>query len=191
LAVRASRKRPLPARCTHHLPLSRGGKISGQVLRSLAGAPANATFFHCHARRFALSLCAFHMRALSSVDAAGARAAHTNTWLEPGREHNDGPITGSRASWLDDRCIGFNVGVGVSVPGARCKRREYLGLWHLLRQCLAICPAPLPPRRRCRLPHRLLPLEHDPENAYPGFDPGWTPVFRKDHAQLKNQRSPD
>ncbi len=28
--------------------------------------------------------------------------------------------------------------------------------------------------------------EHDPENACPGLDPGWKPVFRKDHAPLKN-----
>jgi hypothetical protein len=28
----------------------------------------------------------------------------------------------------------------------------------------------------CRL------LEHDPEKACPGLDPGWTPVFGKDHA---------
>jgi hypothetical protein len=27
------------------------------------------------------------------------------------------------------------------------------------------------------------PLEHDPENACPGLDPGWTPVFGKDHAR--------
>ena len=25
-------------------------------------------------------------------------------------------------------------------------------------------------------------LEHDPENACPGLDPGWVPVFGKDHA---------
>src|SRR5215211_4915815 len=25
-------------------------------------------------------------------------------------------------------------------------------------------------------------LEHDPENACPGLDPGWIPVFGKDHA---------
>jgi hypothetical protein len=29
------------------------------------------------------------------------------------------------------------------------------------------------------------PLEHDPEKACPGLDPGWKPVFRKDHAQTK------
>jgi hypothetical protein len=27
------------------------------------------------------------------------------------------------------------------------------------------------------------PLEHDPEKACPGLDPGWKPVFEKDHAQ--------
>jgi hypothetical protein len=26
-------------------------------------------------------------------------------------------------------------------------------------------------------------LEHDPEKACPGLDPGQEPVFRKDHAQ--------
>ena len=25
-------------------------------------------------------------------------------------------------------------------------------------------------------------VEHDPENACPGLDPGWEPVFGKDHA---------
>jgi hypothetical protein len=25
-------------------------------------------------------------------------------------------------------------------------------------------------------------LKHDPENASPGLDPGWKPVFRADHA---------
>jgi len=28
-------------------------------------------------------------------------------------------------------------------------------------------------------------LEHDQEKACPGLDPGWTPVFRKDHAPPK------
>jgi hypothetical protein len=32
---------------------------------------------------------------------------------------------------------------------------------------------------------RLGRLEHDPEKACPGLDPGWKPVFRKDHAQTK------
>jgi hypothetical protein len=32
---------------------------------------------------------------------------------------------------------------------------------------------------------RLCGLEHDPEKACPGLDPGWKPVFRKDHAQTK------
>jgi hypothetical protein len=27
--------------------------------------------------------------------------------------------------------------------------------------------------------------EHDPEKACPGLDPGWKPVFRKDHAPQK------
>ena len=31
-------------------------------------------------------------------------------------------------------------------------------------------------------------FEHDPENACPGLDPGWNPVFRKDHAPLKAER---
>ena len=26
--------------------------------------------------------------------------------------------------------------------------------------------------------------EHDPEKACPGLDPGWVPVFGKDHAQI-------
>jgi hypothetical protein len=33
--------------------------------------------------------------------------------------------------------------------------------------------------------HQKLELEHDPEKACPGLDPGWIPVFRKDHAPPK------
>ena len=29
-------------------------------------------------------------------------------------------------------------------------------------------------------------IEHDPEKACPGLDPGWVPVFRRDHAQTKS-----
>jgi hypothetical protein len=29
-------------------------------------------------------------------------------------------------------------------------------------------------------------LEHDPEKACPGLDPGWKPAFEQDHAQTKN-----
>jgi hypothetical protein len=33
-------------------------------------------------------------------------------------------------------------------------------------------------------PSALRPsLEHDPEKACPGLDPGWKPVFEQDHAQ--------
>jgi hypothetical protein len=31
--------------------------------------------------------------------------------------------------------------------------------------------------------------EHDPEKACPGLDPGWEPVFGRDHAQSKNLES--
>jgi hypothetical protein len=31
-----------------------------------------------------------------------------------------------------------------------------------------------------------LALEHDPEKACPGLDPGWEPVFGKDHAPMEN-----
>src|SRR5450830_1057746 len=31
--------------------------------------------------------------------------------------------------------------------------------------------------------YRRLTLAHDPEKACPGLDPGWEPVFGKDHAQ--------
>ena len=31
--------------------------------------------------------------------------------------------------------------------------------------------------------------EHDPEKANPGLDPGWNPVFRKDHAPPKKIRA--
>jgi hypothetical protein len=27
-------------------------------------------------------------------------------------------------------------------------------------------------------------IEHDPEKACPGLDPGWIPVFGKDHARI-------
>src|SRR5271169_4700124 len=30
------------------------------------------------------------------------------------------------------------------------------------------------------------PSEHDPEKACPGLDPGWKPVFGKDHAPIKH-----
>ena len=30
-----------------------------------------------------------------------------------------------------------------------------------------------------------VPLEHNPEKACPGLDPGWQPAFRKDHAAKK------
>jgi hypothetical protein len=30
-------------------------------------------------------------------------------------------------------------------------------------------------------------LKHDPEKACAGLDPGWIPVFRRDHAQTTNQ----
>jgi PilZ domain-containing protein len=33
-------------------------------------------------------------------------------------------------------------------------------------------------------------LEHDPEKACPGLDPGWKPLFREDHAPLKSSRIP-
>jgi hypothetical protein len=29
------------------------------------------------------------------------------------------------------------------------------------------------------------PVEHDAEKACPGLDPGWIPVFAKDHAELE------
>jgi hypothetical protein len=32
----------------------------------------------------------------------------------------------------------------------------------------------------------VLHLEHDPEKACPGLDPGWIPVFGKDHAPPKS-----
>jgi hypothetical protein len=43
--------------------------------------------------------------------------------------------------------------------------------------------ADLPAERRgdCESGVRV-ELEHDPEKACPGLDPGWLPVFGKDHA---------
>ena len=38
---------------------------------------------------------------------------------------------------------------------------------------------------RLRFPGVILKLEHDPEKACPALDPGWKPVFRKDHAPPK------
>jgi hypothetical protein len=38
-------------------------------------------------------------------------------------------------------------------------------------------------------PHHWLSVllsEHDPEKACPGLDPGWKPVFGKDHAPTKS-----
>src|SRR6202030_4423004 len=34
--------------------------------------------------------------------------------------------------------------------------------------------------------HRRRSLKHDPEKACPGLDPGWRPVFGKDHASAKS-----
>jgi hypothetical protein len=34
-------------------------------------------------------------------------------------------------------------------------------------------------------PQRTVGLARDPERACPGLDPGWEPVFEKDHAQTK------
>jgi hypothetical protein len=34
-------------------------------------------------------------------------------------------------------------------------------------------------------------LARDPEKACPGLDPGWKPVFGKDHAQNKNLERDD
>ena len=36
------------------------------------------------------------------------------------------------------------------------------------------------------LPHDNLAPAHDPEKARPGPDPGWRPVFGKDHAPTKS-----
>jgi len=33
----------------------------------------------------------------------------------------------------------------------------------------------------------MLQQKHDPEKACPGLDPGWEPVFRKDHTSAKCQ----
>jgi hypothetical protein len=45
------------------------------------------------------------------------------------------------------------------------------------------CPARSACSRYRQGARRLLSvLEHDPEKAWPGLDPGWTPVFGKDHA---------
>jgi hypothetical protein len=39
----------------------------------------------------------------------------------------------------------------------------------------------------CRVSYvRIQTLEHDPEKACPGLDPGWEPVIGKDHAQTKS-----
>jgi hypothetical protein len=34
-------------------------------------------------------------------------------------------------------------------------------------------------------------MEHDPEKACPELDPGWKPVFGKDHAQTKRLEQDD
>src|SRR4029077_8373273 len=52
-------------------------------------------------------------------------------------------------------------------------RRTYL---HLLHSIAPPCVGTFVAHRRRQT------IEHDPEKACPGLDPGWTPVFRKDHA---------
>jgi Ala-tRNA(Pro) deacylase len=42
-------------------------------------------------------------------------------------------------------------------------------------------------RRRRTLLRCVDCLEHDPEKACPGLDPGWKPVFQKDHAPPNNE----
>jgi hypothetical protein len=33
-------------------------------------------------------------------------------------------------------------------------------------------------------------MEHDPEKACPGLDPGWEPIFGKDHASMGGEGDP-
>jgi len=35
----------------------------------------------------------------------------------------------------------------------------------------------------------MLKQKHDPEKACPGLDPGWKPVFRKNHAQPTRRKA--
>jgi hypothetical protein len=44
-------------------------------------------------------------------------------------------------------------------------------------------PARWTPPTLC--PYNRARFEHDPEKACPGLDPGWVPVFGKDHAPAK------
>ena len=40
--------------------------------------------------------------------------------------------------------------------------------------------------KRAKAKARVGRMQHDPEKARPGLDPGWIPIFGKDHAQTKN-----
>jgi len=57
------------------------------------------------------------------------------------------------------RCRGINIGVCVSVPGPRFKRRIDLGRRAHLRKSPAFCATPLSCRRRDRLPYRPLSMK--------------------------------
>jgi hypothetical protein len=96
----------------------------------------------------------------------------------------------SRVRHAGGDAVGFGAGV----------RRHHAAAWPHHCGALAGCQ-PLRawhlPRRRSGAGGRELDryrtwpekadLEHDPEKACPGSDPGWIPVFRKDHAPLKRQ----
>jgi hypothetical protein len=38
---------------------------------------------------------------------------------------------------------------------------------------------------------RIQSVEHDPEKACPGLDPGWIPVFRKRSCATKDKHDPE
>src|SRR5262245_3703880 len=51
----------------------------------------------------------------------------------------------------------------------------------------ALAPAPMDARLMPKKARNSVPLsEHASENACPRLDPGWEPVFRKDHAQTRS-----
>jgi hypothetical protein len=72
------------------------------------------------------------------------------------REVNHEPFSRGGPCWVDDRCGGVNVGVGISMPGPQFQWSIDLGLRHLFSQGLEICGAPLSCCGRDRLPYCLL-----------------------------------
>ena len=67
---------------------------------------------------------------------------------------------------------GFNVGIGMALPGQQSQRSSGHRLRHHTGKSPVNLNAPVRTSRRWGwLPHRMVPLEHDPEKPTLGLDP--------------------